>query len=401
MICYRSVAAAIVTMTAAICFGPIAADAAPFVPKDDAQVLESGLPNADPRVRQMHDIAAQLAAAPDDLAVAMHLSARQLAMGVDESDPRFVGYAQGTLAKWWTDPGAKPPLRVLRARIMQAQHQFAPAADELHRALAEEPNMPDALLLLASIDEVTGDFAEANSACAKFTQVHPGLSAIACTASVRAVTGAAKMSYDTLSDAVAHITTLDRSQLLWSLTILGETAIQLDDPAADERFKEALALDNRNVYAAAAYADFLLSHGRDDEVLRRLRGFDRIDTLYLRFALAAQALGDPEFPRYRDDLAARFAAARQQGDLVHLRDAARFALDIEHDGPRALKLALLNWQSNHKTPADLRVLLAAAVASHDADAVKPAIEWVAATHLEDKAIEALKQQLAAPGSIGK
>jgi hypothetical protein len=211
------------------------------------------------------------------------------------------------------------------------------------------------------------------------------------------VTGSAKSSYDTLADAVAHITTLDRAQLLWSLTILGETAIQLDDPAANERLKEALALDSRNVYAAAVYADYLLSRGQADEVLRRLRGFDRIDTLYLRFALAAQAVGDPEFPRYRDDLVARFAAARRQGDLVHLRDAARFALDIEHDGPRALDLALQNWQSNHKTPADLRVLLAAAVACHDADAVKPAIDWIVSTRLEDRTIEDLRRRLAAPG----
>jgi tetratricopeptide (TPR) repeat protein len=384
-------------IAAAIGLWSVAADAAPFVPTDDAQVLESGLPNADPRVRQMRDIAAQLAAAPDDLTVAMRLASRQLAMGVDESDPRFVGYAQGTLAKWWSDAGAKPPLRVLRARIMQAQHQFSPAADELHRALADEPNLPDALLLLASIDEVTGDFAEAGSSCAKFAQVHPGLSAVACTASVRAVTGDAKSSYDTLADAVSHIPTLDRAQLLWSLTILGETAIQLDDPAASDHLKQALALDSRNVYAAAVYADYLLSRGQGDEVLRRLRGFDRIDTLYLRFVLAAQAVGDPEFPRYRDDLAARFAAARRQGDLVHLRDAARFALDIEHDNPRALKIALLNWQSNHKTPADLRVLLAAAVACHDAEAVKPAIAWIDTTHLEDRAIDDLKRRLAAPG----
>src|ERR1035438_6459819 len=152
----HTVGAAVVIM-AAICLGSIGADAAPFAPKDDAVVLESGLPNTDPRVRQMHDIAAQLAAATDDLALAMRLASRQLAMGVDESDPRFVGYAQGTLAKWWYVATAEPPLRVLRARIMQAQHQFEPAVSELHLALADEPNTPDALLLLASIDEVTGD----------------------------------------------------------------------------------------------------------------------------------------------------------------------------------------------------------------------------------------------------
>src|SRR3974390_163292 len=142
--------------------------AAPYIPADDNLVLETGLPTTDPRMREMRTLAATMRERPDDLNTAMVLASRQLAMGVAEADPRFVGYARGTLARWWQDESAPPPLRVLRARILQAQHDFARAAADLRAALRDAPLSPQALLVLASIDEVTGDFTEAKDACARF-----------------------------------------------------------------------------------------------------------------------------------------------------------------------------------------------------------------------------------------
>jgi hypothetical protein len=374
-------------MVAACLWGP-SARAAPYLPSDDAEVLETGLPNTDPRVRQMRGLAAELAARPDDLATAMRLANRQLAMGVAEADPRFVGYARGTLARWWNDQDAAPPLRILRARILQAQHDFAPAAADLRGALREAPGAAQALLVLEAVDEVTGDLAEAKNACTRFADLRPGLAAAACAASIDSLTGKAKTGESALAGAVARYPTADPSQRLWALTILGEIAIRGDDSAAEQYLKGALALDSRNVYALTVYADYLLDHARPTEVLRLLRGFERVDALYLRLTLAAQMTGDPGFPAYRDDVAARFEAARRQGDTLHLRDASRFALEIEHDSARALEFAQQNW-AVHKTPYDARALLTAAIARHDALAARPVIDWVAATGLEDRAIERL------------
>ena len=253
-----------------------AAAAAPFVPDDDAKVLETGLPNNDPRVRQMHELAAQLAAAPNSLPLAMRLAERQLAMGVAEADPRFVGYARGTLAAWVETrrnckaTAAYPACaRIEKCRLSL---EFTLASSDLHAALVDDPQSAEGLLVLASIDEATGALAEANDLCARFSQYHPGLAAVACIASVGAVTGHRKASADMLADAVQHIRTLDRPQLLWALTILGETAIQGNDPAAGQYLKEALALDRGNVYALTVYADYLLDHEGAPEVLRLLRG---------------------------------------------------------------------------------------------------------------------------------
>ena len=369
--------------------------AAPFVPGDDDQVLESGLPTTDPRMREMRALSGQMRDRPDDLATAMRLASRQLAMGVAEADPRFVGYARGTLAHWWQEDGASPPLRILRARILQAQHDFAAAASDLRAALREAPDAAQALLVLASIGEVTGDVAEAKDACARFAALRPGLGAAACAASIGSLTGDAAPSQAVLADEVAQQPAAPASERLWALTILGEIAIRRDAPAAEQYLNQALALDNRDVYALTVFADYLLDRHRPEEVLRLLRGFERVDALYLRLALAAQAAGDPRFPSYRDDVAARLEAARRQGDRLHLRDASRFALEIEHDGARALDFARQNW-AVHKTPYDARALLAAAIACHDPAAARPVILWVATTRLEDHTIDRLIQRLSAP-----
>jgi hypothetical protein len=376
------------SLLVAACLWGLPAGAAPYLPSDDAEVLETGLPNADPRVRQMRGLAAELAARPDDLATAMLLASRQLAMGVAEADPRFVGYARGTLARWWNEEDAAPAMRILRARILQAQHDFAPAAVDLRVALRESPGAAQALLVLEAIDEVTGDLAEAKSACTRFADLRPGLAAAACAVSVDSLTGKAKAGESALTDAVARYPTADPGQRLWALTILGEIAIRGDDSAAEQHLKEALALDSRNVYALTVYADYLLDHARAAEVLRLLRGFERVDALYLRLTLAAQMTGNPGFPAYRDAVAARFEAAHRQGDKLHLRDASRFALEVEHDSARALDFAQQNW-TVHKTPYDARALLAAAIACHDAAAGRPVVDWVATTGLEDRTIERL------------
>jgi tetratricopeptide (TPR) repeat protein len=370
------------------------AAAAPFIPADDNLVLESGLPTTDPRMREMRALARQTRERPGDVAIAMRLAARQLAMGVAEADPRFVGYAQATLAAWWRDPAPSVALRVLRARVKQAQHDFIAAAAELRAALQVEPGNPEALLLLASVDEVSGDLAEAKTACAQFGRLQPGLAATACAASIGSMTGDAKTSYRALARAIDASPSRETALEVWALTILAEIAIRLGNSDAERWLDAARALDARNVYVLTTLADYLLDQGRAGEVLRLLRGFERIDALYLRFVLAAQAIGDPNFAEYRENLAARFAAARRQDDTLHLRDASRFALEIERDARHALDLAQLNWQT-HKTPADMRVMLAAASASHDPSAATPIVDWIVATGLEDQTIERLLKDMVA------
>ena len=65
-----------------------------------------------------------------------------------------------------------------------------------------------------------------------------------------------------------------------------------------------------------------------------------------------------------------------------MREEARFTLHLLHAPQEALKLARENWQVQ-KEPADLRILLEAALAAHDNTAVDEVKEWLGNSGLED------------------
>lgn len=385
-------ALAALALPAAVLAAPPAL-ATPFEPEHDAVVLQAGLPTNDPRVREMRALAGALREKPDDAALATRLARAQLAMGMAEADPRFVGYARSTLGRWWEDPRAPSSVLVVRARIQQAQHDFAGAVATLRALLRNDPRNAEALLLLATVAEATGELKDAADACAALDALRVGPVALACSASVASLTGRAGESYERLRAAVSRVPPRETAVLGWMSTILGEIALRTDAADAAERhFRDVLTLNPRDVYARTMLADYLLDQGRAAEVVQLLAGFERIDALYLRLALAARAIGDAKFARYREDLAARFAAARRRGDEVHLRDAARFALQIENDAAAALELARRNW-ARQRGLADARILLEAAIAARDPAAGRPVAEWTKTMRVDDAPTARLLRQL--------
>src|ERR1700761_1510175 len=198
--------------------------AAPFTPAAANQILQRVLPSADPRLQAIREKTAALAQHPGDPDLSLDLAARQLSVGVAEADPRYVGYAQGTLAPWWREPDPPVPLRVLRARVLQAQHDFAGAKRDLKAVLAIDPDHVDAHLVLAGVSETTGDLATARTACDDLARIRPTLAATACAASVDSVSGHSDKAYAALALAVARAPSRDPSLQCWALTILGEIA---------------------------------------------------------------------------------------------------------------------------------------------------------------------------------
>jgi hypothetical protein len=95
-------------------------------------------------------------------------------------------------------------------------------------------------------------------------------------------------------------------------------------------------------------------------------------------------------------MAARFEAARLRGDTVHQREEARFALVVERDPARALRLAQQNWLIQRE-PADARILLEAAVAAGAPRAAAPALSWLSDTGCQWPRLRALAASLRSKG----
>ncbi|MEO7852079.1 MAG: hypothetical protein ABIR94_07465 [Rubrivivax sp.] len=374
----------------------IPAHAAPYLPTSDQQVLET-LPASfgSPLQRELRALRAALAADPGNPDKAIALARRYYQQVAAEGDPRYIGYAQAALAPWWalSDPPAR--VRVMRAILLQFNHGFDAAVADLQAAVLAEPDNGEAWAWLAAIGLVRADLGLARRACGRLQTLAPPLVARGCVAQIDALTGSSAAAAADLRMALTRYPQTDGGQRLWALTRLAETQAQQQDAAAAEAtFKSALELGVSDEYLLAAYADFLLDQGRSAEVLVLLKDKARSDLMLLRLALAAKAQGDPALAGWRDELAARFDAARLRGDSVHEKEESRFALGVLGDNERALALASRNFAVQREA-ADARILLEAALAARQPAAAQPALQWLTDTGHDGVLLNQLARQVRA------
>lgn len=370
-----------------------AAISAPYVPADDAAVLERlPLRRADPAAAELRKLQASAAAQPDDPGPSATLARRYFELAMAQGDPRYVGYAEGALRSWRAGDAPAEVLFV-RGLLKQYRHDFQGALRDLEGALRRDPELIGARSWRAAIFMVGADYRAARHECRALEPIASELIATGCRAAVDGTTGKARAAYDDLIAALQRRGDAAPEIRLWALTRLADLAWRLDQPDAAERhFRDALALGLRDDFLLAAYADFLLEQGRPKAVVELLGKWGQSDNLLLRLALAARRLGLAEAQKHEQALGGRFAAAALRGERLHLAEEARFLLELKGDVPGALAAAAENWKSQRE-PRDAAVLLAAALAAGDRQAARPGLRWLEESGFESARLRRLAAQL--------
>lgn len=370
------------------------ADAVPYLPKSDEQVLERlpFKPN-DPIARELSQLRAALRRDPNNLDAAVTLANRYYGLVGEEGDPRYLGYAQAALAPWWDMPVPPLEVQVLRAGIRQFRHDFAGALEDLGRVLDREPRHVRALALRAIIHIVQARYSQARVDCQALRRVGSSLVGFGCEAMVDGLTGKAVPAYAALEAAVARNGDIAPPDMLWLQIRLAELAqYQGRDDLAEMHFKQALTLGITDTFLLAAYADLLLDKKRYADVVSLLKDKSRSDVLLLRLVFAERALALPTAKDREAELAARYAASQLRGETVHQQEEARFELQVRNDARKALALAQENWKVQRE-PRDARIFLEAAIASKDAAAAQPVLQWLDESGIEAPTLVDLGRQL--------
>lgn len=365
----------------------------PYRPTDDAQVLERlSFKATDPAARETENLRTDLRNNPRHLEAAVKLATRYIEQGRSEGDPRFLGQAQAILTPWWNEPIPPAPMLLLRAIIRQNAHEFDQALADLDLVLDREPTNAQAWLTKASILQVQARYAEARRACLRLARLAASHVLRGCLSDIAGVTGQSSTSRELLRQALAN-SALSGLERIWLTTILAETATRTGAiREAEQYFSEAFKIGIKDQYLLGAYADYLLDQRRYQGVISLLQSETRADGLLLRLALAEQALELPALQNHTAELAARFAAGRERGTTVHIREEARFTLNLLRDARQALPLAQTNWRVQRE-PADARILLECALAEGNRAAAKPVLEWLNSNHVEDFRLRQLAQQI--------
>ena len=354
---------------------PALAAATPYVPASDSQVLAelpAGTSFSGSAIRQ------QAAARLD---VAVPLAQFYISQSRATGDLRFLGYADAALAHWQHHTPPLPAVLVLEATILQSRHSFDAALAKLDQALALRPEDAQAWLTRATVLRVLGRYDEASASCAHLRATADPALAQLCAASLLGVSGHLRAAYTQLTGLPEAPLAVEARA--WRFSELGELAASLGDTAAAANwFTAALRLVPADLYTRAAYADLLLSEGRPRDTLELLKGYDSMEPMLLRIAIAQRSLKDPQFDATRELLASAFSVEEQRGEAVHRREQARFLLDVEADSAAALRAAQENWRVQRE-PADILILLRAAQASRQPRAAMPAMQFIQEHRTED------------------
>lgn len=375
----------------------------PYTPASPDTVLLQRAPGAAKALREARGLSL-----PSDPASRVAAAQAAIDRGHSTGDPRYFGQAQALLGSDWTAPSPPPPVRLVRAILLQQRHNFAGALADLDAVLAADTQNAQARLIRANIHMVQGEPQRARSDCAALIGQAGLLVTATCIGTVGGLTGQARSALQAIELTLAREPEAPRTIRIWALTQAAEVAERLGDlPRATEHYAtalaEATAAGENDVYLKAAYADFLLDQQRAAEVKTLLVGETDFDPLLLRLALAEQQLATAGDASARGAVALhlkalleRHALVASRGDPPHRREQGMAALHLQRDAKAALALAQQNW-AEQREPADARLLLQAALAAGDSGAAEPVRVWMLSTKIEDVRLKPLLAQLdAAP-----
>jgi tetratricopeptide (TPR) repeat protein len=354
--------------------------ATPYIPTSDGQVL------ADLPAGARHASLATREVTRTRLDIALPLTQFYVSRARATGDLRFLGYAEAILMPWMNKPDVPTQVLVLHATILQSRHLFSASLAELDRALARTPNDAQAWLTRATVLRVLGRYAQANTSCQRLAAAADPAITTLCVEALNGLTGH-------LSSAYARIAALPQQAMppearAWRYSELGEMAERLgDDTAAEHWLRDGLAVAPDDFYMRAACADVLLRQGRAADTLQLLAGYESMEPMLLRLAIAHRMLRDAAGARTQSLLASAFNVEQQRGDAVHRREQARFLLDVSLQPAAALAAAQDNWQVQRE-PEDLLILLRAARAAHDPQAGEPARQFLKEQKLQDARLTA-------------
>ena len=378
---------------------PVLAQALDYVPLSDSEVVMQLPPAVVTLANGLRASAAAVSAeqVSDPTAQKRQLLQQILTsyrLAVTENDLRAYGHTL-TLADRWPSDWEQPPLlHLVKAAVLQHNHLFSLAQEELNLILEVDPQNLQALVMRSQIGLVTGDYAAVARQCELLRNLRETLPALNCQTQLDGLTGRGEQAL-----AVIEVTVssggLSAAELLELHITAATIAHRLALPEQAERhYQAALGLDTNNHYVLVNYVDWLTDQGRNKEALKLLVGREDTHTdlelklIHARILVSAEP--SPSVATLLQEIDQEIIAASQRGEDAPHKLIARYALDLRFDPEQACEAALRNW-SLQKEPSDILLLARAAAADGDLKILHRLQEFRDRTGLQDYRLDAVLQ----------
>jgi predicted Zn-dependent protease len=369
----RTAAVALATAAALGFAGPAAADSAERHRPADGQATLLVLPES---------LYVAQAARAVDAAGAARQAAEYLRVARTTGDARFLGRAGAVIRPWQDREPVPVAIDLLAAELAQQRHDFDDARQRLDRILMAQPRDVQSLLMRANIGLLTGDFDAARRDCLLVLQAGTTYGGTVCLASAMTGPGSLERARRLLAALDAR-GSVPVAMARWRLSTEADLALRAGDVrAAVASLERAHALDRTHEETRTRLAEALLALGDPARALA-LAGAPSSSLARLVVGLrAALAQGGPQAATWRGRVDAALEEIRRRGALSHDREEGLLALHTSGDVVSALAHARRNF-ARQKDTADLRLLVEAALAAGDRQALGAARAWLEASGFED------------------
>ncbi len=285
-------------------------------------------------------------AQPNDAEQSSASARLALQMYQSTGNARFLGAAKSSIAPW-TDLSQPPEgIWLLRGRILQTEHHFAQAAQDLSHYNRVHSASTEALLLEADAWRRAGETGRSRRACFQLA-IH-GRTDLAtyCAAEVLLTVGQAHTARALVEPVIHAAASLPTAQKNWAMAIYADLLSATDEPdKASTVWAAVTAGGTAPLSYKLAYADVLLSLSQYQSVIDLLRENSSTTAAMLRLAAAATQLEQDDAAVLKASLQQRLARAKlTDAPDLHLREEALYALWLEGDATESLRLAVRNWE---------------------------------------------------------
>ncbi len=372
----------------------ISVSAKPYIPKDENSVLEHlPLPNH-PTKRKLRRLNRDLQKDKLNLSLAVDLAKEYIEFGRNSGDPRYISYAETTLKPWVKKTHIPNSVLLLQATIKQYRHNFDGALEDLNVLIKKDPRNIQALLTRSNIFRIQAKYQKSHKDCTSLALLAGPMIFTLCQANIdflnqkaeehnRRISKYLKLKSDKFSPSIK----------VWGQTTLGEIATSAGQyKKAQKHFQKAYKFNKENSYLISVYTDLLLDNRQYKRAYKLLSRKNLSDGVLLRRAIASRALRMPIAKKLVNMLEIRFSVDEEHEDGEHLREHARFELELKNNASFALKLAMKNWE-NQKEIQDAKIFLQAALSAKQPNTIKPIVEWVVVNKIIDVKINKLIHQI--------
>ncbi len=366
------------------------------VPESDSTVVATLSPTViaiarSVRAQQQQEKAMRGDNTASDNGVSLEAIVQSYTLATRDNDPRAFGHTLALIDSWPGSQSRPVLLRLIHASILQHNHDFDLALQQLKVVLSEDASNLQALLIAAQIGLVMADYEAVATHCAAMRRSGASVYALNCQAQLRALTGEAEQALAVTESALLNtpLNPVQQTELHLTAALVAERLGQ--SGRAVNHYRSVLRANPRHLFTQLRLAGLYLQQRAPDEVRQILAAYraGRGELEAKILLLRADAMGgyEPDSTLAATVSAEIDALTRLQEEAPH-KLLAQYQLFINKDYDAAVQAARRNW-ATQKEPSDALLLAEAAIAAADQEALRSVADWVVQTGLQDTRLQAL------------